>query len=88
MSESTHQAKLIKNLEKEGFFVIKLMRTNVNGIPDLLALKSGETPLFIEAKGERTPVKKLQEYRIKELQSHGFKAIIHREGHDDPKVFV
>ena len=33
------QTLTIKNLEKNGYFVINLTRTNKNGIADLLALK-------------------------------------------------
>ena len=79
MSEQTYQNKLIKSLEKEGWFVLKLIKTNKNGIPDLLAIKEGERPYFIEVKGVKGKPSKLQEYRIKELNSLGFKAIISYE---------
>ena len=79
MSEATYQAKIIKRLEKEGYYVLKLIKTNKNGIPDILALKDGEKPLFIEVKGKKTPVSPLQEYRIKELNEQGFIAKIDRE---------
>jgi VRR-NUC domain. len=78
MSEKTHQAKIIKELESKGYYVLKLMKTNKNGIPDLLALKEKEI-YFIEVKGKKTPVSELQKYRIKELQKYGFKAEINRE---------
>lgn len=79
MSEASYQAKIIKDLESKGYYVIKLIKTNKVGIPDLLALKDGEQPYFIEVKGKKTPVSKLQEFRLKELQSFGFKAEIDRE---------
>ena len=79
MSEATYQAKIIKRLEKEGYYVLKLIKTNKNGIPDILALKDGEKPLFIEVKGKMTPISPLQEYRIKELNEQGFIAKIDRE---------
>ena len=78
MSEATHQSKLIKKLEAEGYYVLKLISTNKNGIPDLLALKPDDVK-FIEVKGAKTPVSKLQEYRIKELKKLGFDATIERE---------
>lgn len=78
MSESTHQRKLIKKLESEGYYVLKLIKTNKNGIPDLLALKPNEVK-FIEVKGSKTRVDPLQEYRIKELKNLGFHATIDRE---------
>ena len=78
MSEASYQRKLIKSLEAEGYYVIKLIKTNKNGITDLLALKPNEVK-FIEVKGKNTPVSELQKYRIKELQKLGFDASIKRE---------
>ena len=73
---SKHQIKLIEEYEAKGYFVIKLIRTNKNGIPDLLCLKENEKPLFIESKEYNDTVKPLQEYRIKELKNLGFEAIV------------
>jgi Holliday junction resolvase len=41
MRESIIQAGVKKYLEKEGWMVIKLIQTSVNGIPDLMASKNG-----------------------------------------------
>ena len=78
MSESQYQNKLIKELEAEGFYVLKLIKTNKNGIPDLVALKPDDVK-FIEVKGKLTKVSELQKYRIKELKKLGFNATIERE---------
>jgi Holliday junction resolvase len=78
MSEAKYQSKLIKKYEAEGYYVLKLISTNKAGIPDLLALKPDDVK-FIEVKGSKTPVSKLQEYRIKELKNLGFDATIERE---------
>jgi hypothetical protein len=43
-----------------------------------LALKPDDVK-FIEVKGAKTPVSKLQEYRIRELKKLGFDATIERE---------
>ena len=37
--ESKIQARIIKRLEAQGYYVVKLILTNKNGIPDLLVLK-------------------------------------------------
>ena len=79
MSEQKHQASIIKKLEKEGYYVLKLVKTNKNGIPDLLALKKNEEPLFIEVKVKNGKVSELQKFRIKELKDQGFKAIVDYE---------
>ena len=79
MSEAKHQNKLIRQLEKDGWYVLKLIKTNKNGIPDLLALKKNELPFFIEVKGEKGKPSELQKYRIRELNQLGFKAQINYE---------
>ena len=78
MTEQQVQAKKIKELEAEGYYVLKLIKTNKNGIPDLLALHPDRDILFLEVKTRKGRVSKLQEYRIKELREHGFKADIYR----------
>ena len=78
MSESQYQKKLIKELEAEGYYVLKLISTNKAGIPDLVALKPDDVK-FIEVKGKLTKVSELQKYRIKELKKLGFNATIERE---------
>ena len=78
MTEQQVQSKKIKELEAEGYYVLKLIKTNKNGIPDLLALHPDKEILFLEVKTRKGRVSKLQEYRIKELREHGFKADIHR----------
>ena len=73
---SKHQTKIINEYKKKGYYVINLIKTNKNGIPDLLCLKDGEKPLFIECKELKDTVKPLQNFRIKELNKLGFTAIV------------
>ena len=77
MKESQIQKKKIKQLEEEGYFVIKLVLTNKMGIPDLLALKDGKA-LFLEVKRPDTKLIKLQEYRIQELKKQGFDTEVYK----------
>jgi Holliday junction resolvase len=77
MTEQAIQRKLIKQLEAEGYYVIKLTVTNKTGIPDLIALKPNEVR-FIEVKRPNGKVSKIQEYRIKELRNLGFVAEVYR----------
>ncbi len=72
MKEQDIQRKRIKELESLGYYVIKLMKTNKNGIPDLVAVKPGDNVLFSEIKTKRGRLSKLQQYRIKELNGIGF----------------
>jgi len=73
MTEQQIQSKKIKELESQGYYVIKLMKTNKNGIPDLLVLPKNSDAFFIEVKKESGVLSKLQEYRINELNKHGLK---------------
>ena len=79
MREQQYQAKIIKKYEAHGYFVLNLIKTNCNGIPDLLCLKANEAPMFIEIKAKKGVVSKLQEYRIKQLKEKGFVAFVDRQ---------
>lgn len=68
---SKFQTRVIKHYREQGYMVINLIKTNKNGIADLLCLKEGKRPLFIECKEERDTVKPLQVYRGKEVMRHG-----------------
>jgi Holliday junction resolvase len=78
MKESQIQSKKIKELEEQGYYVIKLINTNKNGIPDLLAIPKNSDVLFVEVKGPNGKLSKLQEFRIKELNQHGVKTEVHK----------
>lgn len=72
MREQQIQSKIIKKLESDGWYVLKLTKTNKNGIPDLIALKPNEV-YFVEVKNEKGVLSELQKYRIDELKRNGFK---------------
>ncbi len=78
MTEQQIQKKRIKELESEGYYVIKLMKTNKNGIPDILAIKPGADVIFSEVKTKKGVVSELQKYRLKELKDNEFKTEIYR----------
>ena len=50
MTEKQIQSNKIKELEALGYYVIKLIKTNKNGIPDILALHPTEGIKFYEIK--------------------------------------
>ncbi len=78
MTEQQIQSKRIKELESQGYYVLKLIKTNKNGIPDLVAFKPNADVLFSEVKKPTGKVSKLQEYRLKELDEYGFRTEIYR----------
>ena len=70
MTEQQIQKKRINELEQQGYYVIKLIKTNKNGIPDLIARPPDSNVLFSEVKTPKGKVSKLQEYRIEELKKY------------------
>jgi len=78
MKESKIQAKRIKQLEADGYYVIKLMSTNKNGIPDLIAIPKNSDVLFVEVKGPKGVLSPLQEQRIRELEGHGLRVEVYK----------
>lgn len=79
MTEQQIQSKKIKELEAQGYYVIKLIKTNKNGIPDLIAIPRNSDVLFIEVKAGNNTTSKLQDFRIKELNEHGITTEIFRQ---------
>ena len=69
--ESKRQAKIIAKLTQEGWLCVKLIKTSVNGIPDIMALKCGKT-MFIEVKQPDGKLSELQNVRIGHLMAMGF----------------
>jgi len=78
MTEQQIQSKRIKQLEAEGYYVLKLVKTNKNGIPDVIAIPPDTAVIFSEIKTKTGKLSKLQEYRLKELDGFGFKTEVYR----------
>ena len=76
MKEQDYQKRISDNLTKEGYFVTNLIKTNRNGIPDLLALKYNEPPMYIECKTLKGKLSKIQEFRLDELTGYGFNCFV------------
>ena len=77
MTEQNIQSKLIKQLEADGYYVVKLSVTNKPGIPDLIAIPKDSDTEFYEVKMPGKKPRPLQLYRIKELSKHGIKVHIY-----------
>jgi Holliday junction resolvase len=77
MREQAIQSKLIKRLESEGYYVIKLIKTNKNGIPDLIAIPKDSGVEFYEVKVPGKKPSVLQQFRLKELNDHGCNAKVY-----------
>jgi len=70
MLEQQIQKKITTKLEQEGYFVLKIIKANKNGYPDLIAIKNNITT-FVEVKQPNGRLSELQKVRIQELRSKG-----------------
>lgn len=75
--EQKVQSKLIKQLEQEGYYVIKLSVTNKNGIPDIIAIPRNSDVAFYEVKQKGKKPSDIQVFRMKELHNHGIKSFVY-----------
>ena len=71
---SKFQSDRIKAYEAKGYIVLKTIRLNKSGFPDLFILKPGGEIFFEEIKEGKDTLKQLQKYRIDQLNNMGFKA--------------
>jgi Holliday junction resolvase-like predicted endonuclease len=86
MLESNIQANGIKFLEKNGYYVLKIIKCNKNGTADLIAFRKSELPIFIEVKTATGIQSELQKYRQKEVQDLGFTYHLVRSLEDFKKI--
>ena len=78
---SNYQKKLIKHYEDNGFGVIKLSKTNKNGIADLLVSKPKLIPILIEVKEKNDTLKPLQIVQnLRMSKKMGFEFIVMQDG--------
>ena len=70
MSESKIKTKILKYLEKAGYWTMLIVVSNRDGIPDVYALKDGIS-YFIEVKDVGKKPRPLQAYRLTEIRKFG-----------------
>jgi Holliday junction resolvase len=73
--ESALQKKIRVDLEKSGWFVLKVTICNKPGFPDLTLMRQGAI-LFLEIKSVGKKAEPLQLHRHEELQKQGFKVFV------------
>ena len=76
MSESKLQSKILKWLKDRGFWVIKTIVTNRNGVPDIIACAPDGKFVAIEVKFGKNTASKLQHWNIGELTKNNAIAFI------------
>jgi len=68
------QKKIINDLKRRNWLVIKTIVLSKVGYPDIFAFHDGRT-IFIEVKDTNGIVSEIQKFRINELKKEGFNAI-------------
>ena len=76
--ESKIQKQIIEYLESIGAYVIKVVRANRSGVPDIIACSpSGRFyAIEVKAKGKKKTVTKLQQWHIDMINKTGGKAFV------------
>jgi len=75
MLESARQTQIKKKLQEDGWIVVKLIKTSLTGIPDILALKDGKA-MFVEVKQIKGVLSPIQSHVIETLRTNGFEVNI------------
>lgn len=73
--ESKIQSKILRYLESSGFYVVKIIRANRDGVPDIVASVRGRFVAFeVKRPGEKPS--ELQKYNIDEIERAGGLAFV------------
>ena len=77
MSEQQIQSSIIKYLEKEGHYVVKVMAASKAGVPDLLAcIKGSFVGIEIKRPETRANTSELQKWNLNKIAECGGIAIV------------
>lgn len=71
MLESKLQERIIQDLKKRGWFVLKVIRCNLAGFNDIVIFRKGVT-VFLELKALGKTADPIQELRHHQLRAQGF----------------
>ena len=75
LSEQQIQKKITTQLEKDGYLVLKIIKCNKSGYPDLIAVKQNDT-LFVEVKRPKGKLSELQKVRIEDMKQRGINVVV------------
>ena len=75
MLESQIQKKIIDKLTRKGWHVVKIIKCNRSGTPDIVCCK-GTSCIWIEVKRPGGKLSKLQEFTIKEMRAKGLQVMV------------
>ena len=77
MLESQLQKHVIDYLESKNYYVVKIIKANKSGVPDILFCKNGFfMAIELKAKGKKSKVTELQKFHLELIRNSGGKAIV------------
>lgn len=85
--ESLIQSKIINEAKKNGYLVLKVVKCNMNGYPDITLFKDNKT-IFVEVKNEKGIQSEIQKYVQKQLESKGFQYFLVRSLDEFKKMII
>lgn len=88
MLEKEIQKQIIDYLESIGAYVVKVIRANKSGVPDLIVCLNGKfIGIEVKRKGKKNNVTELQKRHLQWIKESDGKAIV-ADGLDDIKTFL
>lgn len=76
-SEQQLQKDITDYLESQKYYVVKIIRANKNGVPDILFCKDGKfCAIEVKRKGKKSKVTELQKLHLQMIIDSGGKAIV------------
>jgi len=76
-SEQQIQKEITKYLEGKGYYVVKIVRANKSGVPDILFCKDGAfCAIEVKRKGKKSKVTELQRIHLEQITASGGRALV------------
>lgn len=76
-TEQQIQSEITKYLESQGYYVVKIVRANKSGVPDILFCRDGKfCAIEVKAKGKKSKVTELQKFHLHLINQSGGKGIV------------
>ena len=76
-NESKIQKEIIDYLKERSYYVVKVIKANTSGVPDILFCKDGKfCAIEVKAKGKKSKVTELQKFHLEMIRASGGKAIV------------
>lgn len=88
LSEQQIQNKITKHLESKGYYVVKVIKANKSGVPDILFCKDGKfCAIEVKAKGKKKNTTELQKLHLEMIKKSGGIAVVSDDVEEIKEIF-